>query len=911
MNDFPKEGRKSLERAQRIIPFFESDANKGASQAQAHTCVASREDVQKPTRQTLLAWVGKEAKEMGKRRWRETRMVQHPALVLLGFCAACFLLIASLSRSHHDGDGNNGANSTGLQPNSTLPAPPVKEPLKAKNRPLLFVGVVTAAHKLETRVALRETYMSSPLVQSGVVVVKFFVFSPPANDSTSTILADNEVHQHGEHAVRFEERNDFVVLEGEEDYYKIHLKTEAILHYGWKHAQAQFIMKTDDDTLVFPSRMAAFLEPFAVAAASAKPSRFLFAAGHVIQNQAVDRDPAHPHYIAPEVYGQSHYPPYLQGGGYVLSYDLAKRITKGLEAGQLSRFKLEDVGAAFWMHDLKNKYGEEVHIKHDKRFLWAGCTKDVPEPIFIHMVKHPNTIRCTWNNYLQDKENISSSPINKRSKSMSRNTEERQTQEPHSRHDGTGFCWTEETLPPELVTLVLGFLPEDMVAVASRTCRWWFACCEPGPRRQLWGQRVCSTLALLRWAMESQGYVLDERACAFAAGEGQMAVLQWARAQGCPWDHNTCNQAAANGRLEVLKWARENGCPWDLYTCVYAAYGGHVEVLQWARENGCDWHEEDVISNAAENGHFEVVKWARKHGCSWGGGIWACKGAAKAGHLAMLKWLRKHGCPWDGWTCLEAARCGHLEILKWARANGCPWCASTCQYTAAAGQLEALQWMREQGCPWDERTCDAAAEYGHMEVLKWAHKNGCPWGPDTCSRAAGNGQLRALQWARENGCPWNEDTCMEAGCWGHLEILKWARANGCPWDERTCASAALYGHLDVLKWARENGCPWNQLTCSEAAWSDNLEVLQWAREHGCPWDSTTCSDAAENGHLRVLQWARQNGCPWDERTCRNAVDGQHVAVLRWAREQGCPWDEYSCQWAIRNGYWDEATNAWK
>ena len=45
-----------------------------------------------------------------------------------------------------------------------------------------------------------------------------------------------------------------------------------------------------------------------------------------------------------------------------------------------------------------------------------------------------------------------------------------------------------------------------------------------------------------------------------------VALLRWARANGCPWDERTCAAVAAGGNLEVLKWARENGCPWDKST---------------------------------------------------------------------------------------------------------------------------------------------------------------------------------------------------------------------------------------------------------------------------------------------------------------------------------------------------------
>ena len=66
-----------------------------------------------------------------------------------------------------------------------------------------------------------------------------------------------------------------------------------------------------------------------------------------------------------------------------------------------------------------------------------------------------------------------------------------------------------------------------------------------------------------------------------------VALLRWARDNGCPWDERTCAAVAAGGNLEVLKWARENGCPWDEETCASAARGGHLDILKWARENGC------------------------------------------------------------------------------------------------------------------------------------------------------------------------------------------------------------------------------------------------------------------------------------------------------------------------------------
>ena len=82
--------------------------------------------------------------------------------------------------------------------------------------------------------------------------------------------------------------------------------------------------------------------------------------------------------------------------------------------------------------------------------------------------------------------------------------------------------------------------------------------------------------------------------CAEAAKSGQLALLKWARANGCQWDEFTCAYGALGGHLEVLKWLRANGCPWGEKTCSYAAEGGHLQVLQWAHANGCPPREEQA-----------------------------------------------------------------------------------------------------------------------------------------------------------------------------------------------------------------------------------------------------------------------------------------------------------------------------
>ena len=65
------------------------------------------------------------------------------------------------------------------------------------------------------------------------------------------------------------------------------------------------------------------------------------------------------------------------------------------------------------------------------------------------------------------------------------------------------------------------------------------------------------------------------------------------------------------GHLAVLEWARANGCPWDVFTCAFAAEGGHLAVLQWARTNGCPCDVDFCILLAENHGWMEVAQWLR------------------------------------------------------------------------------------------------------------------------------------------------------------------------------------------------------------------------------------------------------------------------------------------------------------
>jgi hypothetical protein len=154
-----------------------------------------------------------------------------------------------------------------------------------------------------------------------------------------------------------------------------------------------------------------------------------------------------------------------------------------------------------------------------------------------------------------------------------------------------------EELMPELVEMVLSRVDRLGLVACSFVCTTWM--------------RITATSPPRREADHRRQWQEEEDWSKQFAVKGWLALLQWARSNGCPWDEQACASAARRGHLGVLQWARANGCPWDEWTCADAAEGGHLAVLQWARTNGCLW-DEWTCAEAAEGGHLAVLQWARQ-----------------------------------------------------------------------------------------------------------------------------------------------------------------------------------------------------------------------------------------------------------------------------------------------------------
>ncbi|KAL6076354.1 hypothetical protein QOT17_002898 [Balamuthia mandrillaris] len=255
--------------------------------------------------------------------------------------------------------------------------------------PFLFIGVLSTASNVKQRDALRDTWLSDPLVTSGTILVKFFI-----SNSTRHLLSPEE-QQHLQHQ--------FVLVDCQDTYGAMFHKSEAIMEYGARLANATFVMKADDDTLIFPLQLMEFLK------ANEHRAKDLWVTGWAEKITKRSAKPESEFFIEESIWGEEVFPPYPQGGGYIMTVPLAEYFTTRLRMEHFPRHKwFEDLSIGLWIEQCK-KEGVTIELQNDDRFVPTACAENVENvkhPFHMHRLKDREKIRCIWERYLEGEENL-------------------------------------------------------------------------------------------------------------------------------------------------------------------------------------------------------------------------------------------------------------------------------------------------------------------------------------------------------------------------------------------------------------------------------------------------------------------------------------------------------------------------
>jgi hypothetical protein len=160
------------------------------------------------------------------------------------------------------------------------------------------------------------------------------------------------------------------------------------------------------------------------------------------------------------------------------------------------------------------------------------------------------------------------------------------------------------------------------------------------------------------------------KATSYAAGNGNLELLQYFHSIGFTWDSYACEGAAENGHLDCLQYLHSNGCPWDGSTTLYSAMGGHLECLMYAHSNGCSLYANDTLEACVRHGHLACLQYLHNSGCNLNDNLPFI--AASGGNIECLKYLHQNGCKLSESVYTASLKVGNIECFTYVyEKNGC------------------------------------------------------------------------------------------------------------------------------------------------------------------------------------------------------------------------------------------------
>ncbi|KAJ1690486.1 hypothetical protein LUZ63_014641 [Rhynchospora breviuscula] len=239
----------------------------------------------------------------------------------------------------------------------------------------LFIGILSATNHFAERMAIRKTWMQYPAIQLGNAVARFFVALSPRKEVNAAMKKEAEYF------------GDIVILPFLDRYDLVVLKTFAICEYGVQNITSGYIMKCDDDTFV---RVDVVLKEISVMGQN-KP---IYMGNLNLLHRPLRNGKWAVTY---EEWPEELYPPYANGPGYIISYDIAKYIVSQHTDHRLRLFKMEDVSMGMWVEEFNSTSLPPVEYLHSWKFCQYGCV----ENYYTAHYQSPRQMICLYDNLLQ------------------------------------------------------------------------------------------------------------------------------------------------------------------------------------------------------------------------------------------------------------------------------------------------------------------------------------------------------------------------------------------------------------------------------------------------------------------------------------------------------------------------------
>ncbi|OWF51243.1 beta-1,3-galactosyltransferase 5-like [Mizuhopecten yessoensis] len=208
--------------------------------------------------------------------------------------------------------------------------------------PFFIFLIKSAVNNVKNRVAIRETWSHSSLMEKYNSVRLFLVGTPDTQLKRSAVEEENDLHK------------DIIIMSFRDSYHNNTLKTIGAIHWTVQHCnRSKFVVFVDDDMLVSTTRLVTFLKNEA--------NLSTFFGGYISKHRAV-RNKKSKWYVSQKDYPHVSYPPMPSGGfmittmNFVIDLHIASQFTK--------RFILDDcyLGILAYKLHVKPVYIRSVYV---------------------------------------------------------------------------------------------------------------------------------------------------------------------------------------------------------------------------------------------------------------------------------------------------------------------------------------------------------------------------------------------------------------------------------------------------------------------------------------------------------------------------------------------------------------------
>ncbi|XP_029552166.1 UDP-GlcNAc:betaGal beta-1,3-N-acetylglucosaminyltransferase 9-like [Salmo trutta] len=257
------------------------------------------------------------------------------------------------------------------------------QPGKCSGEPYMLIAIKSVVADFERRQVVRHTWGREGVFQDGQTVKTVFLLGVPRNKTALPLwdrLLAYESHTFG----------DILLWDFDDTFFNLTLKETHFLQWvNDSCSNVQFIFKGDTDVYVNIENILEMVK-------GQKPDKDLFV-GDIIHHAHPIRLRSSKYFVPEFVYGQTMYPSYAGGGGFVMSGHTARRLSEACQ--QVELFPIDDVFLGMCLQRIG------VKPSHHEGFRTFGIVRpsaaphlQVFDPCFYRelMVVHSLTVPQIW-----------------------------------------------------------------------------------------------------------------------------------------------------------------------------------------------------------------------------------------------------------------------------------------------------------------------------------------------------------------------------------------------------------------------------------------------------------------------------------------------------------------------------------